>query len=82
MWRREENKRGSVRKIERVSGKDCRRDVQDEVRKTEERYRTLEIWKRERKVKKREARQWLRRRGREMEGEGSKVRDRWIRRGK
>ena len=34
--------------MERVSAKDCRRDVQDEVRKTEERYRNLEIRERER----------------------------------
>ena len=56
MWRREENERGSVRKIERVSARDCRRDVPDEVRKTEERYRNLEIQKREREVKEREVR--------------------------
>ena len=32
MWRREENKRGSVRKIERVNAKDFWRDVQHKVR--------------------------------------------------
>ena len=47
------NERGSVRKIERVSAKDCLRDVQDEVRKIEERYRILEIRKRERGEKER-----------------------------
>ena len=36
MWRREENERGSARKIERVSARDFRKDVQDEVRKIEE----------------------------------------------
>ena len=56
MWRREENKRGSARKIERVSARDCGKDVQDKVRKIEERYRNLEIRKREREVKDREAR--------------------------